>query len=326
MNHKLIFQQIIKERRLFLLNKIKKIMSVLSKKDDIHEVKKLSSQILVRDNKRNRYGNIQDTEFKVFSQWGEDGIIQYLIHKLPIENKVFIEFGVEDYTEANTRFLLENDNWSGLVMDGSVKNIESIKKSPTYWKYDLIAQNIFITKDNINEVIESYIKMSSFEKEIGLLSIDIDGNDYHIWDAINAIDPIIVVCEYNSIFGNKHSVTVPYDEKFIRTEKHYSNLYFGASIKALCTLAKSKGYEFIGTNKNFVNAFFVKSKYAEEYISELITTSEKYFHGPKLKQSRDEDGNLSFLRGSQNIEVIKSMEVMNLENGKLMTLENLFYN
>ena len=61
--------------------------------------------------------NIAGAEFRVFSQWGEDGIIQYLLSKVPISNQVFFELGVEDYRESNTRFLLMNDNWRGLVID-----------------------------------------------------------------------------------------------------------------------------------------------------------------------------------------------------------------
>ena len=67
--------------------------------------------------------DLNDYEFKVSSQWGEDGIIQHLINKIEIKNKVFFEFGVENYTESNTRFLLHNNNWKGLVIDGSVENI-----------------------------------------------------------------------------------------------------------------------------------------------------------------------------------------------------------
>src|SRR4051812_29874275 len=69
----------------------------------------------------------EDVEFKVFSQWGDDGIIQYLINKIDIPYKTFVEFGVENYTEANTRFLLMNNNWSGLVMDGSEANMNYVK-------------------------------------------------------------------------------------------------------------------------------------------------------------------------------------------------------
>ena len=109
-----------------LLKKIKNRLLQVSNKSDVNNLKILAAQMLVRENKNEIFLNIQDAEFRVFSQWGEDGIIQYLINKLPIKNKVFIEFGVEDYTEANTRFLLENDNWSGLVMDGSTININKI--------------------------------------------------------------------------------------------------------------------------------------------------------------------------------------------------------
>ena len=182
---------------------IRKLLRI-SEKEDINDLKKLTANILIRDYRiDDSYSSIQDTEFKVFSQWGEDGIIQYLINKIPIKNKIFIEFGVDTYVEANTRFLLENDNWSGLVLDGSLKNIEYIKRSDLYWKYDLIAKNIFINKENIDNVLKEYIDSNNFSKDIGLLSIDIDGNDYYVWEAIKCISPVIVICEYNWIFGNK---------------------------------------------------------------------------------------------------------------------------
>ena len=97
--------------------------------------------------------NIADNQFRVFSQWGEDGIIQFLLRHITIENKIFVEFGVENYTEANTRFLLINDNWTGLVMDGSKEHISYIKKDPIYWRYNLKAVQVFITKENINRLL-----------------------------------------------------------------------------------------------------------------------------------------------------------------------------
>ena len=307
-----------------LLKKLKNKLSQITTKRDADTLKSLIAQSLVRDNKTSKFNSIQDTEFKVFSQWGEDGIIQYLINKLPIENKVFVEFGVEDYAEANTRFLLENDNWSGLVMDGSLENISKIKSSQIYWKYDLDAKDIFITKDNIDSIIQDYIDENNFNKEIGLLSVDLDGNDYYVWDSIKCIDPVIVICEYNSIFGNKHSVTVPYDSEFVRTQKHYSNLYFGASLKAFCNLATTKGYEFIGVNKNSVNAFFVKKEYAQKYIEELITIPDDKIAISKFRESRDIDGTLTFLKGSQRIELIKEMPIVNLGDGNLVKIKTLY--
>ena len=143
--------------------------------------------------------NLLDAEFKVFSQWGDDGIIQYLVNQLDIPVKNFIEFGVEDYTEANTRFLLLNNNWSGLVMDCSEENVAYIKNDDIYWKHDLTAICAFVTAENINKTISE----AGFTGEIGLLHIDVDGNDYWIWKAIDIVSPIIAIIEYNSLFGRR---------------------------------------------------------------------------------------------------------------------------
>ena len=253
---------------------------------------------------------------------GEDIIIQYLINKIPIKNKIFIEFGVDTYVEANTRFLLENDNWSGLVLDGSSKNIEYIRSSDLYWKYDLIAKNIFINKENIDNVLKEYIDSNNYSKDIGLLSIDIDGNDYYVWEAIKCISPVIVICEYNWIFGNKKKLTVPYDEEFIRTEKHHSNLYFGASINALISLGKQKGYEYIGCNKAGNDAFFIKKEYAM-YVENFITDSNETFNIQKAKESRDLRGKLNFVRGKDRAQLIKHLEVLDLDTNENVKIETL---
>lgn len=197
----------------------------------------------------------------MFSQWGEDGIIQWLIRQIPIQNETFIEFGVEDYRESNTRFLLEENNWSGMIIDGSKQNIELVKKEDLYWRYDLNAIKAFITRENINELL----MRSRFDKDLGLLSIDIDGNDYWVWEKINVVEPRIVICEYNPIFGSNRAVSVPYRADFYRTKAHYSNLFFGCSLKALVMLAEQKGYTFIGTNSNACNAFLLGRTWHNTY-------------------------------------------------------------
>ncbi len=238
-----------------------------------------SRQLNEHDNNK-----LVDYEFQVFSQWGEDGIIQFLIRNLNIDKKIFIEFGVEDYTQANTRFLLVNNNWSGLVIDGSEANILKVKSDEIYWNFNLKAVRAFITKDNINEIIVQ----NGIKGEIGILSIDIDGNDYWVWQAINVIDPTIVIIEYNHRFERDLSVTIPYDENFVRSTFHHSMIYFGASLKALCRLANSKGYAFVGCNSNGVNAFFVKKDRKPDCIREL-SLEEGIFDG-KFCEVRDRNG------------------------------------
>ena len=181
-----------------LYSKIKKIIGI---DKSYNEIQKLAiGKLLLKRNKLKKIEKIEDIEFKIFSQFGDDGIIQFLIDKLVIdyEYQNFIEFGVEDYSEANTKFLLLNNNWSGLILDSSNENIENIKKKNFFWKFELEAIKSFITKENINSIITN---SNINRKKIGILSIDIDGNDYWVWKEINVIDPLIVIVEYNSTFG-----------------------------------------------------------------------------------------------------------------------------
>ena len=125
---------------------------------------------------------------KVFSQFGDDGIIQYLIQHLQVQPQSFVEFGVENYSEANTRFLLLNDNWRGLVLDGSEDSLEALRSEDIYWRHDLTAVAAFIDRDNINGLLAR----NGFSGRLGLLSIDIDGNDYWVWERIDCVTPSLV--------------------------------------------------------------------------------------------------------------------------------------
>jgi len=259
---------------------------------------------------------IANTEFRVYSQWGEDGIIQHLINKIEIPNKIFVEFGVENYTESNTRFLLQNDNWSGLVIDGSEKNIEYIKNDPIYWRYNLKAYEAFITKENIDNLI----KQNGITGDIGLLSVDIDGNDFWVWRAIECISPRIVVCEYNSHFGDTHTISVPYDESFVRSEKHYSYIYYGASIAALEFLGKEKGYTLVASNEAGNNIFFIRDDLMGNF--KAVTAKEAY-HSAQFREARNQEGALTFDSFHENCKIISQEQMVDVSNNKLITLGDL---
>jgi hypothetical protein len=274
----------------------------------LEELKILTSKGIIEINKKKNSSNIHDYEFKIFSQWGDDGIIQFLIDHLSIKNKTFIEFGVQDYSESNTRFLLMNNNWSGLIMDGSKENIEKIKSFPWFWKHDLNAEAQFIKLDNVNQLLSS----AKYD-DLGLLHIDIDGVDYWIWEKINIekLNPTIVIIEYNSTFGIDKSLTVPYDADFVRSKKHHSNLYYGASLKALVNLSLKKGYVFIGCNSNGNNAYFIKKELQTSIIKEI--NIKEGFVDSKFRESRNEKGELTYLIGEEKIYQLKGMPIFNLE-------------
>ena len=200
-----------------------------------------------------------------------------MIDLIPIKNKTFIEFGVEDFKESNCRFMMMKDNWSGFVIDGSSKNIQKIKNSYYYWAYELSAHHAFITAENINDLLN----ISEFDYDLGLMSIDIDGVDYYVFDAIKLYKPRILILEYNSVFGLDRAISVPYDKSFNRSQLHTSNLFFGASLPAMINSASEKGYTFVGANSSGNNAFFLRKdqvRYAENVldISSGITTISKF--------------------------------------------------
>jgi hypothetical protein len=275
-----------------------------------------AQQLAATNSARTGIASLDEVAFQVFSQRGEDGVIQYIGSKIAIPDKTFIEFGVENYTEANTRLLLFN-NWRGLVMDGSKLNIRFIKKDFIYWKYDITAVQSFITAANINPLISSYTNNS----DIGLLSIDIDGNDYWVWEAITTIQPRIIVCEYNSAFGNTNAVCIPYDPSFSKTKAHYSNLYYGASLPALCYLAEKKGYDFIGTTSAGVNAFFVRKDVSAPFIKYNAQTG---FHESANRDSRNKKGENTFLPHQQRLHAIKELPVVDVITGTTHLIKELY--
>jgi hypothetical protein len=250
---------------------------------------------------------ITDVEFKVFSQWGEDGIIQYLIREICPKSNIFVEFGVENYQESNTRFLLVNNNWAGLIIDGNAEHIACIRNQPIYWQRNLKAAHEFITAENVNNIF----KVNGISGEIGLLSVDVDGNDYWIWKVIDCVSPAIVICEYNFRFGPDRAVTVPYDPGFVRSEAHHSMIYYGASLKALTILAKQKGYVLVGCNSAGNNAFFVRKDLNSDTIREVSV--EAGFVQGKYRETRHPDGQLAYLSHDKEVEILATLPLVEIE-------------
>jgi hypothetical protein len=258
---------------------------------------------------------LRDAEFRVHSQFGDDGVIQYLFSRIPA-SRTFVEFGVEDYTEANTRFLLVHDDWRGLILDGRPDLDAVVSAQGLPMLHDLEIRSAFITAENINELLIG----AGFSGELGLLSIDIDGNDYWVWKAITCVDPQVVVVEYNAVFGADRAVTIPYDPAFTRQAAHHSWLYFGASLRALCGLAETKGYAFVGCTSAGNNAYFVRKDLAAPF---RVLTVEEGFVDSRFRESRDEQGRMSRLRGPARQAAIAHLPVLDLETGSVRPLKEL---
>jgi len=246
-----------------MLNKIKALQNHLK---IIRQIQ-IQNSIYQQLTRNPRYNNrINRYEKQVFSQGGEDGIISEIFNRVGTTNKTFVEFGVGDGLENNTAFLLMQ-GWKGFWLEYSDKNIENIHKNFRYIiNKNLKVKQAFITTKNV----ESLFKKMNIPKAFDFLSIDIDGNDYWVWNAIKSYTPNVVCIEYNSIIPPNVSWTIKYDPKFIRKTE---NIYYGASLKALEKLGISKGYCLIGCNFHGVNTFFVrkdliKDKFPKPYTAE----------------------------------------------------------
>lgn len=206
--------------------------------------------------------------YKAYSQNDEDGIIAEIFHRIGIKNHTFVEFGVEDGRECNTALLLRQ-NWYGLWIEGNKKHFKTIN-----YLYEnmikngrLYIKNEFITATNINSLIND-----TFQGEIDLLSIDIDGNDIHIWEAIKSISARVVVIEYNALYPADTEYVMPYDEKYV---SEFTDS-FGASLKSINIRAEKMGYILVATNISGSNAFFVRKDLAKNLFYEAGNVKKLY--------------------------------------------------
>lgn len=286
-------------------------------RERLDDIAVLAGQARAQQVAMREVSDLWDAEFRVFSQFGDDGIVEYLVGRIGVPRAAerFVEIGVEDYSEANTRFLLVNRNWSGLIVDGTDAHLRAVEASPLMWRHDIHPVTAFVEPGNVNDLLRAH----GFDRDLGLLSIDVDGNDYWIWQAVTA-EPAIVIVEYNSLFGAERAVTIPYQAGFERTRAHHSNLYFGASLAALARLGERKGYRLVGSNSAGNNAYFVRRDAGLELPAP--TVAEAYVES-RYRESRDEAGNLTFLSGEERVRAIAALEVWDVEREELVAVGEL---
>jgi hypothetical protein len=227
---------------------------------------------LVRSPPYNAPKRLEPHGFRSFSQNDEDGIVQEIFRRIGTESRAFVEFGVGNGMENNSRALLYA-GWRGLWIEGNPKACAGIRRafSQEMSRGQLQLTSAFITRDNISGLIEA-----ARLPDLDLLSIDIDGNDYWIWQAIS-LRPRVVIIEYNATFRPPTSWTIQYNESHRWNGSHYH----GASLQALHDLGRSKGYTLVGCSLSGVNAFFVRDdlvngKFAAADVAELYNPPRYY--------------------------------------------------
>jgi len=178
----------------------------------------------------------------VYSQGGEDGVLLRIFETIGVRHRFFVEFGAWDGLHlSNTANLRLSHGWSGLLMEGSDRADGALVRRER------------VDPENVERLFESHGVPADFD----LLSIDIDGNDYWVWRAIERFVPRVVVIEYNVFFRRGMARTIAYDALHEWDKTHFGS-YHGASLTALEKLGRSKGYALVYTEPEGANAIFVQ--------------------------------------------------------------------
>lgn len=222
-----------------------------------------------------------DVEMRFYSQNGEDGILQLLLAAVGMDTKKTVEICAGDGTECNSANLIVNHGWTGLLVDGGdeilTKGRDFYENGADTWYWPPTLRQAWITRDTVNDLVTD----AGFAGDIDVLTIDLDGVDYWIWQALECVNPRIVVTEYNAAWPPEKAMTVPYRDDFA-WEK--GTLYIGASLGALVKLAREKGYRLVGSNRYGFNAFFVRNDLAVDVLPEVDPATA--FGHPGTQQSR----------------------------------------
>jgi hypothetical protein len=204
--------------------------------------------------------SIWDTGLRVFSQFDEDGIALFLLGIAGEGPRTVVDLGSGDGVYAsNAANLLLNFGYYGLLVDGDEARVAHARsfyaEHPDTHDRPPVTVQAFLTRENVNDVIRDH----GFEGEIDLLSIDVDGNDYWLWEALDSISPRFVVIETHPELG-RESYVMPYDADFVWKTARPGR--YGASPAAAAELAERLGYRLVGANVYGFNVFFARSDVA----------------------------------------------------------------
>ena len=193
------------------------------------------------------------SRFRLHSQNSEDGMLLALFQQIGVSSKRFVELG-SGSSGGNAAMFAAEFGWTGLMVEGDQAKADIVGRRFPH----VTATCAWITPESVNDLLERH----AFTGEVDLLSVDVDGNDYWVWQALTACTGRVVMLEYNSMFGPDRSVTIPYDPKFNRREHRFC--YFGASLAALTKLSATKGYRLVAVEPTGVNAFFLRNDVAPD--------------------------------------------------------------
>jgi hypothetical protein len=216
------------------------------------------------------YPNIRDAGFRVYSQSEEDGIILYVLSMIGFKTKRVVEICCGSGDECMATNLILNHGFDGFLFDGSQDNI---RRAETFFKskrdcllYPPVLTAAWITTENVNDLL----RRSGCSGEVDLFSLDIDGNDYWVWDAINVINPRLFVVETHNVIPSDKSLTIEYQPHFNYLDQvGAAQMHRSASLLAMVKLCKKRGYRMIGAHRHGFIVFFLRDNEGQKFFPEV---------------------------------------------------------
>jgi hypothetical protein len=246
--------------------------------DEISALSQLSQiNLMLKYRELHRAGiqlRFEDVEFSAYSQNGEDGILLYLFSVLGTTNKIVLEVGSGDGIENNSANLIINHGWTAHLFDASAERVEAARTFYRSARQTRIWPPTMTCTRVTPATIDRTVKAAGLSGPIDLVSLDIDGIDYWVWDALTIVDPRVVVVEFNNLWPAEATLSVPNDPAF---EPEYNSPcgadFSGATLGAFVKLARRKGYRLVGSERYGFNAFFVKNCVGEDTLPEVAPES-----------------------------------------------------
>lgn len=209
-------------------------MAEVKTKEDLQNNAKSASPLLAFSN-------------NVASQFGEDGILQAIFEAVGVTNSFLVDCGAGDGNKfSNSWNLVHEKKWGGILIEADSDRFEKLK-SQYLQRPDVSCAHLCVgwgVENSLDQILFS----NNSPKYFDFLSIDIDGNDYHVWDAMKNYRPRVVVIEFNP--------TIPADVSFVQEKREF--VFQGSSLFSICELARNKGYELVAVT--LVNAIFVEKE------------------------------------------------------------------
>jgi hypothetical protein len=233
------------------------------------------------------YPKLLHSGFRVYSEFEEDGMIVYVLAMIGFRSRKVVEMCCGTGRECMATNLVLNHGFDGYLFDGDRTNIQLAKAFFQSKKdcvlYLPVLRNAWITAENVNDLLLE----AGCDGEVDLFSLDVDGNDYWIWQAIEVIKPRLFVCETHNIVPDDESLTIAYQPDFSSSKQpsHYQD-YRSVSLAAMVKLCKTKGYRLIGAHRHGFNAFFLREEEGREFFPEVSITEVHDNYWTKLGQQK----------------------------------------